>query len=144
LAPVLIKEVTRRCYRLGTFQAIYTGGVVLPTPVSTCRYFHRSLDWQKLNDIGFSPLPANSKPQYQVRKYALPDQTATKNLRAMEEKDIDAVLELLRTYLAGFEMSPMFTREEVEHWLVYKKTSKDDQVIWSYVVEVSHPSSIDL
>ncbi|CZR56086.1 probable NMT1-N-myristoyltransferase [Phialocephala subalpina] len=135
LAPVLIKEVTRRCYRLGTFQAIYTGGVVLPTPVSTCRYFHRSLDWQKLNDIGFSPLPANSKPQYQVRKYALPDQTAAKNLRAMEEKDIDAVLELLRTYLAGFEMSPMFTREEVEHWLVYKKTSKDDQVIWSYVVE---------
>lgn len=37
LAPVLIKEVTRQCNLLGTFQAIYTGGVVIPTPVSTCR-----------------------------------------------------------------------------------------------------------
>ncbi|KAE8449446.1 glycylpeptide N-tetradecanoyltransferase [Mollisiaceae sp. DMI_Dod_QoI] len=135
LAPVLIKEITRRCYRLGTWQAIYTGGVVLPTPVSTCRYFHRSIDWQKLYEVGFSPLPANSKPQYQVRKYALPDHTSTKNLRAMEEKDIDGVLELLKSYLARFDMAPIFTRDEVEHWLLYKKDSKEDQVIWSYVVE---------
>ncbi|KUJ23888.1 N-myristoyl transferase [Mollisia scopiformis] len=135
LAPVLIKEITRRCYRLGTWQAIYTGGVVLPKPVSTCRYFHRSIDWQKLYEVGFSPLPPNSKPQYQVRKYALPDHTATKNLRAMEEKDIDGVLELLKSYLARFEMAPIFTRDEVEHWLLYKKDSTDEQVIWSYVVE---------
>lgn len=37
LAPVLIKEVTRRCHLKGVFQAIYTAGLVLPTPVSTCR-----------------------------------------------------------------------------------------------------------
>jgi glycylpeptide N-tetradecanoyltransferase len=37
LAPVLIKEVTRQCHLKGVFQAIYTAGVVLPTPVSTCR-----------------------------------------------------------------------------------------------------------
>lgn len=38
LAPVLIKEVTRQVNLTGVFQAIYTAGVVLPTPVSTCRY----------------------------------------------------------------------------------------------------------
>ncbi|PVH84072.1 N-myristoyl transferase [Cadophora sp. DSE1049] len=135
MAPVLIKEITRRCYLLKTWQAIYTGGVVLPKPVSTCRYFHRSLDWQKLYEVGFSPLPANSKPQYQVRKYALPDHTGTKHLRPMEEKDIDGVLDLLKRYLDKFEMAPMFTREEVEHWLLYKKTSPEEQVVWSYVVE---------
>ena len=38
LAPVLIKEITRQVNLTGIFQAIYTAGVVLPTPVSTCRY----------------------------------------------------------------------------------------------------------
>jgi glycylpeptide N-tetradecanoyltransferase len=37
LAPVLIKEVTRQCHLKGIFQAIYTAGMFLPTPVSTCR-----------------------------------------------------------------------------------------------------------
>jgi hypothetical protein len=56
LTPVLIKEITRRCYVEGTFQAVYTVGSLLPTPVSTCRYFHRAIDWEKLYDVGFSPL----------------------------------------------------------------------------------------
>jgi glycylpeptide N-tetradecanoyltransferase len=137
LAPVLIKEITRRCNLLGVFQAIYTGGVVLPKPVSTCRYFHRAIDWVKLHDVGFSPLPINSKPQYQVRKYALPDHTAIKGLREMESKDIDPVLGLLKRFLERSEMAPMFTRDEVEHWLLHKKDAPGEQVIWSYVVEVS-------
>ena len=37
LAPVLIKEVTRRCNSMGIFQAIYTAGVFLPTPFSACQ-----------------------------------------------------------------------------------------------------------
>lgn len=135
LTPVLIKEITRRCYVLGIWQAIYTAGVVLPTPVSTCRYYHRSLDWQKLWEVGFSPLPPNSKPQYQVRKYALPEHTTTKGLREMQPKDVDAVLELLKAYLVRFDMAPVFTREEVEHWLLHDKGFAE-RVIWSYVVEV--------
>lgn len=135
LAPVLIKEITRRCYLRGTWQAIYTAGVVLPKPISTCRYFHRSLDWQKLYEVGFSPLPAKSKPSYQIRKYALPETTSTKNLRPMESKDIDGVLSLLRRYLNKFQLGLVFTREDVAHWLVNKKISGSDQVIWSYVVE---------
>ncbi|RFU32564.1 hypothetical protein B7463_g3782, partial [Scytalidium lignicola] len=135
LTPVLIKEITRRCYLVGVYQAIYTAGIVLPTPVSTCRYFHRSLNWMKLYEVGFSPLPKNSKPQYQVRKYQLPDHTTIKGLRPMEVKDIDTVLDSLRRYLARYDMAPEWTREEIEHWLIYKKDSPDAQVIWSYVVE---------
>jgi hypothetical protein len=37
LAPVLIKEVTRRVNLKGIWQAVYTAGVVIPTPISTCR-----------------------------------------------------------------------------------------------------------
>lgn len=133
LTPVLIKEVTRRCYVHGVYQAIYTAGIVLPTPVSTCRYFHRSLEWQKLNDVGFSPLPANSKPTYQIRKYQLPDHTVTKGLRPMEMKDVDAVLDLLQRYLMKFDIAPVFTKEEIIHWMLHKKGG--EQVVWAYVVE---------
>lgn len=38
LAPVLIKEITRRANMAGVFQAVYTAGVVLPVPVAAARY----------------------------------------------------------------------------------------------------------
>lgn len=37
LAPVLIKEVTRRVNLQNIWQASYTAGVVLPKPVAICR-----------------------------------------------------------------------------------------------------------
>uniref|UniRef100_A0A2K5PRA3 Glycylpeptide N-tetradecanoyltransferase n=1 Tax=Cebus imitator TaxID=2715852 RepID=A0A2K5PRA3_CEBIM len=36
VAPVLIREITRRVNLEGIFQAVYTAGVVLPKPVATC------------------------------------------------------------------------------------------------------------
>lgn len=56
LAPVLIKEITRRVHVTGMFQAVYTAGVVLPKPVAQCRYWHRSLKPKKLIEVGFSRL----------------------------------------------------------------------------------------
>lgn len=40
VAPVLIREITRRVNLKGIFQAVYTAGVVLPKPIATCRYVH--------------------------------------------------------------------------------------------------------
>lgn len=37
LAPVLIREVTRRCNLDGVFQAAYTAGVVIPKPIGRCQ-----------------------------------------------------------------------------------------------------------
>lgn len=134
LAPVLIKEITRRSNQNEIWQGLYTAGVVLPTPVSTCRYFHRAINWQKLYDVGFSPLPPNSKPQYQIRKYQLPDRTTTPGLREIEEKDVDAVLDLYTKYMSRFDMYPKYDREEFIHWFIPKK--EPEQVVWTYVVEV--------
>ena len=139
LTPVLIKEITRRCYLREVWQAVYTAGIVLPTPVSTTRYYHRSINWQKLNDVGFSPLPRGSKPQYQVLKYKLPEYTLTKGLRPMEVRDVDAVLALLKSYLEKFDMAPIYTREEGVHWLLPKEANTSGQVIWTFVVEVPSP-----
>ena len=137
LAPVLIQEITRRCYVLGIFQAIYTAGIVLPKPVSSCRYYHRSLDWLKLYEVGFSPLPSNSNKARQITKYHLPSSTSTNGLRPMQHKDIDGVQTLLEKYLKRFDMAPVYDRDEVEHWLLYDEKSAVEQVIWTYVVEDS-------
>lgn len=135
LAPVLIQEITRRCYALEIFQAIYTGGIVLPKPVSSCRYFHRSLDWLKLYEVGFSPLPSNSTKARQITRFHLPGSTSTAGLRPMQNKDINAVQTLLDKYLDRFDMAPKFDREEIEHWLLHDEKTAVEQVIWSYVVE---------
>ncbi|KAK7403991.1 glycylpeptide N-tetradecanoyltransferase [Neonectria punicea] len=135
LTPVLIKEITRRSNLNEIWQGLYTAGIVLPKPVSTCRYYHRALNWQKLYEVGFSPLPPNSKPQYQVRKYALPKSTATKGLRAMVEKDLDAVMDLYKRYTARYDMVPDYSREEAYHWFVPKIEPSGEQVVWTYVVE---------
>lgn len=134
LAPVLIKEITRRCYLLGIFQAIYTGGILLPKPVSTCRYFHRSLDWLKLYEVGFSPLPSRSTKARQITKFHLPSNTSTPGLRPMQSKDVAGVLDLLQRYLKRFDMAPEFTAEEVDHWLLHDDKAPE-QVIYTYVVE---------
>ncbi|PNH44318.1 hypothetical protein VD0004_g3333 [Verticillium dahliae] len=144
LAPVLIKEITRRSNEREIWQGLYTAGVVLPTPVSTCRYYHRAINWQKLYEVGFSPLPPNSKPQYQVRKYQLPDHTSTKGLREIQEKDVDAALDLLKRYMGRYDLWPEFDREEFVHWFIPKKEAAKEQVIWTYVVEDENKEITDI
>ncbi|POS78260.1 hypothetical protein DHEL01_v203344 [Diaporthe helianthi] len=135
LTPILIKEVTRRSNLQEIWQGVYTAGIVLPKPVSTCRYYHRALDWKKLYDIGFSPLPSNSKPEWQIRKYTLPEKTATKGLREMTSKDVPAVHRLMKNYVDRFDMAPHWDESEVAHWLLQPRGEGDEQVVWSYVVE---------
>lgn len=129
LAPILIKEITRRCYLSGIHQAIYTGGVILPTPVSSCRYYHRPLDWLKLYEVGFSPMPHGSSKARQIAKNQLPSVTSTPGLRPMEVKDIDAVHDLLERYERRFSLNQAFNKEEINHWLVHKEGPDTEQVV---------------
>ncbi|RKP02515.1 hypothetical protein CXG81DRAFT_10699 [Caulochytrium protostelioides] len=130
MAPVLIREVTRQCHLLGTFQAVYTAGVYLPTPVAVCRYWHRSLVPRKLVDVGFSALPRGASMAQHINRYRLPQQTATPGLRPMREADVPAVTQLLAAYLTRFPLAPILTEEEVRHWLLPRKN-----VLYSYVVD---------
>lgn len=77
LAPLLIKEVTRRVNLHGIWQAAYTAGVVLPKPVATCRYWHRSINPKKLVDVGFSHLSARNTMARLVKLNRLPEKPQT-------------------------------------------------------------------
>jgi glycylpeptide N-tetradecanoyltransferase len=129
LAPVLIKEITRRANLAGVFQAVYTAGTVLPVPVSSARYFHRSLNPKKLVNVGFSRLGHRMTMARMQKLYKLPTETTTPGLRLMEERDVEGVHKLLATYLERFQLKIAFSKEEVAHWLLPR-----DKVIHSYVV----------
>lgn len=72
LAPVLIREVTRRVNLAGIFQAVYTAGVRLPKPLATCRYYHRSLNPKKLIDVRFSHLQQGMTIESTIAMLKLP------------------------------------------------------------------------
>ncbi|CAN1788662.1 Glycylpeptide N-tetradecanoyltransferase 1, partial [Linum perenne] len=130
LAPVMIKEVTRRVHLENIWQAAYTAGVVLPTPVTTGQYWHRSLNPKKLIDVGFSRLGARMTMSQTIKLYKLPDSPATPGFRKMELHDVPAVTRLLRSYLAQFSVAPDFEEDDVEHWL-----RPVENVIDSFVAE---------
>jgi len=132
LAPVLIKEVTRRVNRMDIWQAVYTAGVVLPKPVASCRYFHRSLNPEKLIDVQFSrldPTKHQTVPRLK-RLYKLPPEPKIPGMRPMEEKDVPQACALFREYQARFKLWIEFDEAEFAHWLLPR-----EGVVNSYVVE---------
>eukprot|EP00240_Pyramimonas_obovata_P001354 CAMPEP_0118933616 /NCGR_PEP_ID=MMETSP1169-20130426/12087_1 /TAXON_ID=36882 /ORGANISM="Pyramimonas obovata, Strain CCMP722" /LENGTH=429 /DNA_ID=CAMNT_0006876399 /DNA_START=60 /DNA_END=1349 /DNA_ORIENTATION=- len=130
LAPVLIKEITRRVNLNDIWQASYTAGVVLPKPISTCRYWHRSLNPKKLIEVGFSPLHKRMTMARTIKLYKLPTEPATPGFRQMTDADVPQVTALLQAKLKAHRLAPVLDEAEVKHWLVPRKN-----VIDSFVVE---------
>lgn len=130
LAPVLIKEITRRVNKENIWQAVYTAGVVLPRPVSECRYYHRSLNPKKLIEVGFSHLGPRMTMARTIKLYKLPDHPQLPGMREMEEKDVQRVFELITGYLKKFPLHPEFEKDELAHWVLPR-----EGVVYSFVRE---------
>jgi glycylpeptide N-tetradecanoyltransferase len=99
LAPVLIKEITRRVNQQDRWQAVYTAGIVLPKPVGRCRYYHRSLNPKKLIEVRFSSLPPKMTLAKHLKNLKLAKKPVNAGLRPMEPADVPGVQALLTNYL---------------------------------------------
>ena len=130
LAPVLIKEITRRVNIKNMFQAVYTAGAKIPTPVSECRYHHRNLNTKKLIDIKFSFLPNGRSLSLQKKLLKLPSDYTIEGVRPMTSKDVKQVRILLTEYLRKMHLAFLYSNEEVKHFFLPR-----DNVIYTYVVE---------
>ncbi|RKO90580.1 type-i n-myristoyltransferase with bound myristoyl-CoA and inhibitor ddd85646 [Blyttiomyces helicus] len=150
LAPVMIKEITRRVNLEGIFQATYTAGVHLPTPMATCRYYHRSLNPKKLIETSFSPLSRNTTMQRTIRLYKLPDATVIPGLRPMVKADVSQVTELLNKYQQRFSVAQILSAADVAHWLLpvegviqsYVGVDRETGAITDFVSFYSLPSTV--
>lgn len=99
LAPVLIKEVTRRINMNNIWQAVYTAGKYIPTPFSEAVYYHRLMNIKKLVDIDFCGIPAKSNFKRYEKLNKMPDMPEIPGFRRMVKKDAKQVQALLNNYL---------------------------------------------
>lgn len=120
LAPMLIREATRRVNLAGIFEAIYTTGIVLPSPTAIAQYWHRPLRVRELIECGFCP---PDTIEYSV--------VGGLDMRPAEESDLPAIKALLGEYLARFQLAACFDQsslEELRHALLPR-----GDVLHSYV-----------
>lgn len=130
MTPVLIRELTRRVNQQGLLQAVYTAAVVLPSPLSTCTYWHRPLNTRKLMEVNYPGGRQNMTVQRAVKFNRLPEATKTPGLRSMTKADVPAIHSLLQANTSKFDLSAILSLEEIEHWLLPR-----DNLIDSYVVQ---------
>lgn len=143
VAPVLIQEIQRRCYRDGVYQAIYTSGSVLPTPISSPRqYFHRTLNLTKACETGFKDVASGSTFEEEEARLALPENTVIPNLRPMMVSDVPRIQELLKKYLGRFDLAPIIGLNGVCHWFMPETKTGESQAVYTYVVEDPKSSMI--
>ena len=83
--------------------------MVLPRPVARCRYWHRSLNPKKLIEVGFSRLAPRMTMVRTLKLYALPDQPATKGVRALKEEDVPSCCAKLNAYLRRYKLTPQLS-----------------------------------
>ena len=129
LSPMLIREITRRVNLTGRWQAVYTAGALLPGCKARCRYWHRTLQPEKLIEVKFSFLPMGKTMPQHVADLDLPKKPLHA-FRPMLESDVSQVTALLNTYLRTLKMSQIFEEHEVSHVLLPR-----ENVMNSYVVQ---------
>ncbi|XP_042252308.1 glycylpeptide N-tetradecanoyltransferase 1-like [Thunnus maccoyii] len=130
MTPVLIRELTRQVNQQGLYQAVYTADIVLPTPLSSCRYWQRPLNPRKMMEVNYPGVRRDMNLQRALKFYRLPEVTKTTGLRPMTKEDVQGIHSLLQENLCKFHLSPILSLLEVEHWLLPR-----ENVIDTYVVE---------
>ena len=89
---------------------------MLPRPVASCRYWHRSLNPRKLIDVGFSSLAPRMTLARTLKLYRLAPAPTTPGLVPLEECDVPGATALLNNYLSRFRLAQRFSEAEVAHW----------------------------
>lgn len=78
LAPLMIKELTRRVNLKGVFQAFYSAGNNLPGKLMESRFVHRHIDTKVLVSAGFTSI-RNTTMAKMITEYKLADSTKSKD-----------------------------------------------------------------
>lgn len=133
MAPVLIKEITRRVNLKGVFQAVYTAGVEIPNPFSNMRYWHRLLSPLKLCQVGFTAYDKNKTTLNEfIEENGVDNKLNIDNISETKLEDIPVITNMLNKYLEKFNVHIIFDESEVRHLFVPIK-----DVVYSYVVKNS-------
>lgn len=130
LTPVLIKEITRRINLDNIWQAVFTAGINIISPITYGTYYHRSINIKKLLDVGFTILGERETIPRLNKLLKLPKYVNTPGWRPLKIEDLEQVGILLNNYLSQFRLHIVFQYHELEHIFMSKPF-----IISSYVIE---------
>lgn len=129
LAPVMIKEITRRFFLHEWFHAFYTAVIDLPNTLMKTCYYHRPLNVPKLVDIGFIEKPERISMQGFSKLFKTLE-APTINIRKIEPKDFKVCCKLLNEYHQQFNVAILFDQERFDEHFAFR-----ENIIETYVVE---------
>jgi glycylpeptide N-tetradecanoyltransferase len=146
LAPVMIKEVTRRTNLRGIFQAVYTAGLDLPNKLATLQYMHRIIDVKRMSSVGFFSIVENKISIYEkLYKVKLPKLDCDYSISPIELSDVDVCVDKLNTSLSKYKLTHVFDKESFTHYfmskpnvvytLVIKKAGLITDMISFYIID---------
>ena len=130
MAPMLIREITRRSHLLGVRQGVFTAGIVLPEPFAIARYFHRPLNPLKVLACNFCDDLSERDIAHLIPKFSV-DPFELKQpfkYRKTLPQDIPEMFEIFNSYFRQFAFTPFFSLEEFEYWMLPR-----EGVLYSYV-----------
>lgn len=123
LAPVLIKEITRRAHQKNTTVAIFTGAKGFQFSFCRLQYFHRPINVLKLAELDFIPTYMNRYGRFRVEK-------PIKKMRPMRVEDVDGLLAIYNKECRNYEVYEIIDRNTFLHNFLPRK-----DVIYTYVVD---------
>ena len=128
LAPLLIKEITRRSVLLNMDIALYTVAKKVTKPFSKCRFSNIYLNIKKLEECVFLPHDYPGAKLQSDLALALTVYTTPYKIRPMTVNDIDALYELLPSFMSKYKVYQTFSKDEIKHYFL-------NNIVQTYIIE---------
>lgn len=130
IAQILIDEIVRQIVKTGVHQGCFTTDRWIPTPTSSMRFYHRPLNYLKLQKYGFTDLELmkpekNRNPEKIQKQFNL---VGTAKCVPMTLDHINQVFQLYNIYISKYNIYTKYTLEELTHYLL-----SSNQIVNSYV-----------
>jgi glycylpeptide N-tetradecanoyltransferase len=121
----LIDEITRRIVQSGVNQGCFTTERCIPTPITLLRYYHRPINYTKLNKHEFTIIEGDQKVI--AKRLAVSDKFP-KNFVEMNESHLPEVLTLYNKFMFRFNIYCKYTEEDLKTMLL------NNDIVRSYVI----------
>ena len=125
IAFTLIDEIVRRITKTGCHFGCFTTERCIPTPTTTIRYYHRPINYSKLQKHGFIEIGGN--PEKVQLKFNLSDNVSNDFIK-MKNEDLTTVYELYKYFSSRFNIYCHYTEQELGQLLL------NNDFVNSYVV----------
>lgn len=137
MAPVLVRELTRRIIKKGIFQAVYTSSNEMSLPISKSKFFMKYLDISNLIKNSFLDITDPKKIQELKFRYSTKN-VSKLNWQKCEENDIPELKKAFDKFYKNMKIKLIWNDELLKYWFI-----DQDKVVYSYILKNDKNEIID-